>query len=130
MKRYSRKQLALATISLLEKHSLKEVVTVLSEAIMQEKRTNDVEIITQEIGKQLLITKNHLDANVETARALTPETREEIADLLKNITSAKTISATYTVNSKLVGGFKASTPVVEIDASLARPLHQLKAKAQ
>jgi F0F1-type ATP synthase delta subunit len=130
MKRYSRKQLALATISLLEKHSAKEVVAVLAEAIMQEKRTNDVEIIAQEIGKQFLLTKNHLDARVETARALTPQTREEIIDLLKQITSAKTVSAQCTVNPELVGGFKALTPIVEINASLARPLHQLKAKAQ
>lgn len=130
MKRYSRKQLALATIALLEKHSLKEVVAVLAEEIMQEKRTNDIEIIAKEIGKQFLLTKNHLDAKVETARALTLETREEIVDLLKQITSAKTVSAQCTINPKLIGGFKASTSIVEINASLARPLHQLKANAQ
>lgn len=130
MKRYSRKQLALATIALLEKHPLKEVAAVLAEEIMQEKRTNDIEIIAKEIGKQFLLVKNHLDASIETARTLTPETREEIVDLLKQITSAKTVSAQYTVNSNLVGGFKASTPIVDINASLARPLHQLKANAQ
>lgn len=130
MKRYSRKQLALATIALLGKHPLKEVIAVLAEEIMQEKRTNDIEIIAKEIGKQFLLAKKHLDASVETARALTPETREEIIDLLKQITSAKTVSAQYTVNSDLVGGFKVSTPIVEINASLARPLHQLKANAQ
>lgn len=130
MKHYSRKQLALATISLLEKHSMKEVVAVLAEAIMREKRTNDLEIIAQEIGKQFLLTKEHLDANIETARELTPKTQEEIIDLLKQITSAKTVSARYAINPKLIGGFKAITPVVEIDASLAHPLHQLKAKAQ
>lgn len=130
MKRYSRKQLALVTIALLEKHPLKEVVAVLAEEIMQEKKTNDIEIIAQEIGKQFLLTKNHLDANVETARELTLKTREEITDLLKQITSAKTVSTQYTINLNLVGGFKASTPIVEINASLARPLHQLKANAQ
>jgi len=130
MKHYSRKQLALATIALLEKHPSKEVVAVLAEAIMREKRTNDIEIIAQEIGKQFLLTQNHLDANVQTARELTPQTREEIIDLLKKITSAKTVSAEYEINPKLLGGFKAFTPVMEIDASLARPLHQLKAKAQ
>jgi F0F1-type ATP synthase delta subunit len=129
MKRFSRKQLAVATLALLEKHSLKEVLPVLAEAIIKEKRTNEVEVITREIGNQLLQKKGQLTGTIETVFPLTEKLNEEIEHLLKNITEAKSIHLKHIINKKLVGGFKVETPTIEIDASLARPLHQLNSIA-
>jgi len=130
MKRFSRKQLALATLALLEKHSLKEVLPVLAEAIIREKRTNEIEVITREIGNQLLQKNGHLTGTIETVFPLTEKLNKEIEYLLKNITAAKSIHLKHIINKHLVGGFKVSTPTMEIDASLSRPLHQLKAISQ
>jgi F0F1-type ATP synthase delta subunit len=129
MKRFSRKQLAVATLALLVKHSLKEVLPVLAEAIIKEKRTNEVEVITREIGNQLLQKKGQLTGTIETVFPLTEKLNEEIEHLLKNITEAKSIHLKHIINKKLVGGFKVETPTIEIDASLARPLHQLNSIA-
>lgn len=129
MKRSSRKQLALATLSLLEKHPLKEVLPVLAEAIIKEKRTNEVEVIVREIGNQLLQKRGELTGNLETVFPLTEKLTAEIEHLLKKLTSAKTIHLKHNINKQLIGGFKVETPTIEIDASLARPLHQLKSIA-
>ena len=125
MKRFSRKQLAVATLALLEKHSLKEVLPILAEAIIKEKRTNEVEVITREIGHQMLQKHGQLTGTLQTVFPLTEKLNAEIEHLLKNITAAKTIHLKHVINKQLVGGFKVETPTIEIDASLARPLHQL-----
>jgi len=126
MKRFSRKQLAVATLALLEKHPLKEVLPILAKAIVREKRTNEVEIITREIGNQLLQKHGQLTGTLETAFPLTEKLNAEIEHMLKNLTTARTIHLKHAINKHLIGGFKIETPTVKIDASLARPLHQLR----
>ncbi|MDO8512059.1 MAG: F0F1 ATP synthase subunit delta [bacterium] len=127
MKRFSRKQLAVATLALLEKHPIKEVLPILAEAIIKEKRTNEVEVIIREIGSQMLQKHGQLTGILETVFPLTEKLNAEIEYLLKNLTSAKSVHLKHKINKQLVGGFKVETPTIEIDASLARPLHQLKA---
>ena len=125
MKRFSRKQLAVATLALLEKHPIKEVLPILAEAIVREKRTNEVEVISREIGNQLLQKKGQLNGTLETAFPLTEQLNTEIEHILKKLTDAKSIHFKHAINKHLIGGFKIETPTIEIDASLARPLHQL-----
>lgn len=126
MKRYSRKQLAVATLALLDKHSLKEILPILAETIIQEKRTNEVEVITREIGNQQLQKHGQLTGTLETVFPLTEKLNAEIEHILKNLTTAKSIHLKHIINKHLVGGFRVETPTIEIDASLARPLHQLR----
>lgn len=126
MKRFSRKQLALATLSLMEKHPQKEVVRVLAETLIKEKKTNEIELVVREIGNQLFQTKSELTGTLETASQVSEKNAKEIEHLVKKITNAKQVSFNHKVNKKVIGGFKVTTPNLEIDATLARPLHQLK----
>lgn len=126
MKYYSRKQLALATLALLKKHTHKDVVHVLAEILIKEKRTNEVDIIVREIGNQLLQKHGELTGTVESAHVLSEKNTQDINHLLKKVTNAKTIFLKHRINKMIIGGFKVSTPTLEIDATLARPLHQLK----
>lgn len=127
MKKVSRTKLAHAVLRLLEKHPRKEVTRILAEQIIKEKRTNDIEIIVREIGRLMLKEKNHLTGQVESARSLTEAEKNHLDLLLKKITGAETVALNYSNNKKFIGGFLAKTPVVEIDATVSKIIHQLKA---
>ncbi len=129
MNRYSRKQFAKAAISLLEKHQASDATRILAEAIVRDKKTNDIDVFIQEIGKLLFEQNGHLEGTVESAHELKPAAKEEIDEMVKKITGAKTVKLRQRINIRLLGGFRVVTPVGEIDGTLARPLHQLKAKA-
>jgi len=129
MKKYSRKKLSEATLELLEKYPREEVVKLLAQEIISQKRTNELEIIIKEIGKQLLVKKGHLDTEIFSAHKLQSSIKEELTDLLKKITKAKTVSINSVLDPSTLGGFKAITPVVEINGSIKDKINQLKATA-
>lgn len=128
MKKYSKKEFAEAALELLEKYSKKEVVKLLAQEIISQKWASEIDIIVKEIGKQMLVKKSILNAEIITARELSDSIKKEITSLLKKITSAETVSLNSVIDPSIIGGFKAITPVIEINGSIKEKINKLKAK--
>lgn len=125
MKNYSRAALAKTAVNLLTKHSQKEVIGALAEALVAKKAGNDAEILVQEIGRQMLEKEGVLNGSLACSRPLNETSRNKITELFKRLTGAKRVNLQETTDEKIIGGFRVVTPVVEMDASVSRTLYQL-----
>ena len=126
MKTISRKSLAKAYLSLAQSRGQKHATQALAAALLTEKKVHDLELVIKEISRELLTANQELHVEIISANELSTPIKSSIKTMLKSRTSASRISATFTTNPHLKGGFMARTPTEEIDASIARQISTLK----
>lgn len=125
MKRYSKSQLAKAYLALAQETSPAHAVRALAAALITSRRSHEGDTLVREIHRQLLQTKGIAHAEVVSVSTLSSNLKQEIEKVIKHVSDAKRISAHYTQDKSLLGGFIAKLPNHEIDASLASRIYHL-----
>lgn len=125
MQRYSLKKIAAALVVLLEKHPLPMVAQVVAQELVRQRRQRDLPWLLQAIAGEWWQRRGELAATVTTARPMAAAVRKEINGLLKRLTRAKRVQMTTQVDPVLIGGWRAETSVVTIDAALQTKLASL-----
>ena len=122
----SRRKLAQVTVQLLERYPQAAVAQVVAVELKRRRATRQLPWLLKEMAEIWLRSKGELLAEVASARPLSATMQRRVNDFLKAVTSARTVSVQTTVDSTLVGGWLAATPLLEIDASLKRVLTDLE----
>jgi ATP synthase F1 delta subunit len=85
----------------------------------------DIDLIVNDIARELYEQSGHLLVDVASARKLSDGIRDELKQMLKNATAAKRVELVEHVDPELLGGLIARTPDAVIDASVRTTLKQL-----
>lgn len=124
MKRYSKSQLAKAYLTLTREGSRPRAIKALAVALVTARLTHEVDVVVREISRQLL-AEDVLLAEVVSAHNLSRERKSAIEARLSQFSAAKQLSAMYTQDENLIGGFIAKLPTHEIDASVASMIRKI-----
>lgn len=128
MQKYSRRKLAQGFVELLDRHAQADVVKSFAQVLNAHKLTHDLDLFVSDIALELLKRHRHLAATVTTARELPSKTMQVIADTLKNLAQATSVSVTAHINKAQKGGVVIRTPLGELDASIQSKLNHLKSQ--
>lgn len=100
-------------------------VRALAAYLVEANRTNDAELIVNDIEHELYVQDGRLLVKVTSARSLTSEVRKTLTALLTDHTKAKQVLVTEAVDPALIGGLVATTADAELDASVRTKLNKL-----
>jgi F-type H+-transporting ATPase subunit delta len=103
----------------------KHWVMVLAAYMVETKRVSEIDMIVNDIARELFIQQGELVVDVTSARPLTDTIRQELANVLKEATSAKGVQITEALDPSLLGGLIARTPDAQLDTSVRTQLKQL-----
>ena len=103
----------------------KHWLAALAAYLVEQNRTEEVDLIVNDIAHELHRQAGVLLVHVEAARPLTDSVRKDLKDLLSTATNAKRIELTEITNPELLGGLIARTPDSAIDLSVRTKLKQL-----
>ncbi len=106
---------------------MQEAVRALAALLLQETRTKDLDLLVNDIDRELLLQNKYLTATVQSARPLNQQNEELCSALLKKITGATTVVLNKQLNPSVKGGVILTTPTVIIDLTLKNKLRQLEA---
>ncbi len=117
-----RRKLALyVTEQLLAGHN---VTKELAAYLLDEHRTREANLIVRDV-KVALADRGVLFADIDSASALSEQSRAAIADFLKHATGAKEVHLDESVDANLIGGVRIETPDKRLDTTLRNRLNQL-----
>jgi F-type H+-transporting ATPase subunit delta len=122
----TRRQIARGFVAQIQETSLKSATRSLAALMISEKMVKDIDLLVEEIRTELERSAGHIAADVTTARPLTSHLQQEISEMLKSKTSAKSVAINNIVDESIMGGFIARTSQYELDASVKGKLLQLK----
>lgn len=127
MPKLSRKRVAREVVRLIAEQPgrQKEIVQQLAGYLVATKQAASADLLLNDIADELLQTRRHLSADVQTAFGLSDSTREQVITMLKTHTGAQTVELNEHVNPELIGGITVRTSELELDASIKRQLAQL-----
>ncbi len=128
MEKYSRKKLAAAFVTLLERHPVKPVAALMARQLLSRKMAHDLDIFMQDIARERRGRHKHLDVKLRSAHELTAALRREIGDVLRARAGADTVQVTAEIDRGVKGKFVAHTPAGDWDVSAATQLNHLKEK--
>jgi F-type H+-transporting ATPase subunit delta len=86
---------------------------------------SDVDLIINDISRELYEQSGHLLVDVTSARKLTDSVRSELTKTLKDATGARRVELAEHIDPSLLGGLIARTPDGRLDASVRTKLKQL-----
>lgn len=123
----SRRVLArtVATKILVEPARATHWLQVTAAYLTEHNRTKDVDLVLNDIARELYEQSGHLLVDVTSARPLTDAVRREVAQSIKDATGAKHVELTEQVDPSLLGGLIARTPDAQLDLSVRTKLKQL-----
>ena len=121
MKRSSRAQIAKQFLALY-KESKPEAIQQLAKHIVQEHRTNEIDLILHEIERSRLHQDGYLEIELITARPIDKELLHQVGKVFRNLTQATNVHINEVIQKNIIGGFIARSSEYEIDASLHRNL--------
>lgn len=98
---------------------------VLAAYLMDHGMDEDVDLILNDIARELYRQGGHLLVDVTSARALSDSTREELKRMLASQTNASYVELSERIDPDLLGGLVARTPDAVIDASVRTKLKHL-----
>src|SRR5688572_1610893 len=127
MAKLSRRLLARTIATKLVEHpsERRHWIQTLAAYLVEQNRTEEVDLIVNDIAHELYRQAGVLLVHVESAHPLSDSVRKELKDLLSNATKAKHIELTEKTNPELLGGLVARTPDAAIDLSVRTKLKQL-----
>ncbi len=102
-------------------------IQVLAGYLVQTNRTNEVDLIVNDIAHELALQSGTLTVEVTSAQALSSSLRTSLEAMLVDETGASAVRFHETVDTDMLGGFIARTPDAEIDMSIDRTLRKIAA---
>ena len=108
-----------------EPNQRKHWVQALAAYLIETRRADEIDLIVNDIARELFEQRGELVVDVTSARPLTDPVRRELKSLLKEVTDAKEVLLSESVDSSLIGGLIARTPDAQLDASVRTKLKQL-----
>ena len=87
----------------------------------------DIDLVVNDIARELFALSGHLLADVTSAYPLTDTLREELKRNLRATTNAKHVELSEHIDRDLLGGVVARTPDGVLDVSVRTQLKQLAA---
>lgn len=93
--------------------------------LMDHDMSKDVDLVINDIARELYEQSGHLLVDVTSARELSDSTREDLRRMLKQATSATSVELAEHTDPTLLGGLVARTPDAVVDASVRTKLKQL-----
>ncbi len=119
----SRKQLAEATLALIDKgESVDKVAQQLASYLIEERRTRELNSVIREIELLRYERDGFLEPDVVSAHDLSDSVKQRIKDLLE----AKHIMLNLIKSPEVVGGLRVRTLDKQIDLTIASKLKHLK----
>lgn len=103
----------------------KKVLQELAAFLIDNKRTNELDLIVRDIEYQLLL-RGIVLAHVTSAFELASETRAAITKMIKDKTDAKTIELQQLIEPNLLGGIRLDLPGMQLDNTISRRLTTLR----
>jgi F-type H+-transporting ATPase subunit delta len=100
-------------------------IKTLAAYMVEHNMINDLDLVVNDVVREVFEQSGELLVNVTTARPLTNELRKDIAKMLQGATKAKEITLQETVDPEIKGGFIARTSDAVIDDSIRSKLKQL-----
>jgi len=110
---------------LAEPSKRKHWVQALAAYLVETRRVDEIDLLVNDIARELFDQKGELVVDVTSARPLTDTIRQELSSMLKGATGAHDVQLTEAVDPSLIGGLIARTPDAQLDASLRTKLKQL-----
>lgn len=108
-----------------EPEARKHWIKALAAYLIETRRVDEIDLIVNDIARELFEQRGELVVDVTSARPLTDPVRKELKGLLKEVTDAKEVLLSESVDSSLIGGLIARTPDAQLDASVRTKLKQL-----
>lgn len=127
MPKYSRRQLARGFASQLLLHPTPAAVAAAAKLLISQKMTHQVDLFVADVIQELFHQRRHLAVTITTARVVSQAITKAIGEKLRTVTQADTVATIIRHDPAIIGGFIASTPVGELDASIRYKLNRLKA---
>ncbi|MEX2054814.1 MAG: F0F1 ATP synthase subunit delta [Candidatus Andersenbacteria bacterium] len=126
MQRYSRKKFVAAIITLLGKYPQEHIVELMAAEIVAQRWTHQLDILFQELARELLRQEGVLRAHVTSARPLPKQLLLHLKKLLQERLTATTVELTTETAPALKGGVVVTTPAGTFDVSVASQINHLK----
>jgi F-type H+-transporting ATPase subunit delta len=105
----------------------KHWIAALAAYLVEHNRTDEVDLVVNDIAHELFEQKGQLLVDVTSARPLSEQVRAELTRVLKDATAAHEVSLTENIDPSLLGGLIARTPDAQLDASVRTKLRMLAA---
>jgi F-type H+-transporting ATPase subunit delta len=115
----------IASKLLVEPSQRKHWLQVTAAYLMEQNRTEDINLILNDIAHELHVQSGHLLVDVTSARRLSDAVRDDLKHTLQAATGAKKVELAEHVDPDLLGGLIARTPDAALDASVRTKLKQL-----
>jgi F0F1-type ATP synthase delta subunit len=100
-------------------------VKVLAAYLVDHNRTNEADLLSNDIAHELFEQSGELLVHIDSARPLGDSVRTALKDLLAGQTGAKRVALVEQADPALVGGLIARTPSAQLDVSVRDQLKQL-----
>jgi len=100
-------------------------VQVLAAYLIDQNRSNEADLVVNDIAYELYLQDGQLLTHVTSARPLTETVRASLKKLLAQQTKARKVILTEATDPDLLGGLVARTSDAELDASVRTTLQRL-----
>lgn len=98
---------------------------VLAAYILEHKLTGSVDLIVNDVLREVFAHSGDALVEIKTARPLAATMRTEMTAMLREVLDAKHITMQEIVEPNLLGGFVVRTPDATLDASVRTRLNQV-----
>lgn len=126
MAKVSYKDIAQAVVTELDQRSADEIASGLSEYLVQERRTDELDKILREVERLRFENKDILEVEVASAHQTSLEVDSNIKVLIRQHFSAEDVMLVKNIDDDLVGGVKIQALGTLIDLSVRGQLNQLR----
>lgn len=123
--RLSRRKIAGFVASRLVEND-KDALVKLAAYLLETRRTNEVDLLVRDI-EDALGQLGVVVADVTTTHKMTSELGQQIDELIKSATNAKTVHVRANLDKSVGGGVRIELPGAEYDATVRRQLTKLQA---
>ena len=93
--------------------------------LLEEGRTNEANLLVNDIAHELYVRSGHLLVDVTSARPLPAAVKEELKRTFREATGAHSVVLVEHVDPSLIGGLIARTPSAQLDLSVRTKLKKL-----
>ena len=106
-----------------------ELVRQMAAHLIESGRTDEVDLLVNDIKKQIEVQYGVTLANVASARPLSDQLRSHLKQLVKDKTGAKSVRLNEEIDKSLLGGAVVDTPTMSIDLSVRGKLNKLRSRS-
>ena len=107
----------------------KTLVKQMAAYLVQNGKTKEIDLLVNDIKKQIEEQYGLTIAEVTSARPLTEALRRQIKQLVTDKTGAKSVRLSEETDASLLGGAVIETPSMNIDLSVRGTLQQLRSRS-